>query len=418
MKILHVSTYAFGGAAIAALRLHKGLIESGFDSHFLSQFPYEHPIPHSSVFEKKPLRESFFIRFHKKLQRILKEFYIDISPKEKIYLANRPEGLEMFSTLQLVEDLTETKEYEEADLIHLHWVSNFLDYTSFFDINTKPVVWTLHDMNPFTGGCHYDNQCGRFTSECLNCPQLTGTIDPDYSSKILNVKSEAMQNAKRKPHIVAPSHWLLNESKKSRLFKELSHTCIPYGLDINKFKPRDQAFCRDLLGLPAKKKIILFVAHSLSNKRKGLQLLLETYKNLKDVILCAVGMSGESDVPGLFQLGTIQNEEMMSAVYSAADVFVIPSLEDNLPNTALESLCCGTPVIGFSVGGIKEIIEHHQNGLICQELTEQALFDSLCNFLDNPGLFDREKIRTDAIAKYALTLQAKAYIDLYYSLSK
>lgn len=416
MKILHICTYDVGGAGKACVRLHQGLMEQGLDSKLL--------LLHQS---NKTLKKSYHYIPHKnfeklksKLKKTLKEFHLHIwkdKYDKRKFLQNRPKGFEQFSFPDTPFDITQHPLYLKADIINLHWTAEFLDYVSFFKNNSKKIVWTLHDMNPFTGGCHYAGDCSGFEKNCFKCPQLSNTIDDNYSNKILQTKIKAIEREENLT-IVPTSNWLLNQSKKSVVFNKFSHVQIPYGLNHNIFKPTDKKYSRELLGLPLDKKIILFVSASLDNKRKGFEYLLKATEQLneqEDVALCAVGntIANELNKKNLFYLGNITDERLMSAVYSAADVFIIPSLEDNFPNTVLESLMCGTPVIGFPIGGIIDMVEDGKNGYLCENVSSDALTITIRKYLNKPDLFKSDEIRKEALKKYDLPVQAEAYIALY-----
>jgi glycosyltransferase involved in cell wall biosynthesis len=340
---------------------------------------------------------------------------------ENRLLAQKARHLEVFTFSSSPYYIQEHPLYAKADIIHLHWVSDhYVDYQKFFANNTKPVVWTLHDMNAFTGGCHYSEGCTGYKSDCSNCPQLQGTENPDYAATELNVKRRALQKQTTLT-IVSPSQWLLEKSEESKLFNKYPHLCIPYGISSSNFQPRDKYFSRELLNIPADKKVILFVAYSIHSVRKGYTYLIDALKKLyleDNVALCAIGAKRTNGTgkEKFYELGSFTDERLMSMAYSAADVFVIPSLEDNLPNTVIESLLCGTPVIGFPTGGIKEMIQDGENGYLCEEISVAALADKLQKFLDNPLLFSGEKIRKDAVEKYDASVQANKYITLYQQL--
>ncbi len=417
MKVLHINTYQFGGAAKACIRLHEGLLAQGVDSKLLS-LQVNHKTTASYQYDKKELAfvPTFKQRLGDKAKRLLAELHIDIGKKKESlhHLAGRPSHFELFSTLENVYDISQNELVREADIINLHWVAGFLGYHSLKKMN-KPIVWTLHDMNPFTGGCHYDSGCGKFTTDCSDCPQLEGTINPNLSNQILNKKKEVLVELSDF-HLVSPSIWLKEQSQKS-IFKTYPHYHIPNGFPKNTFQPRDKEFSRNLLDLPSDKKIILFVADIIHNARKGYTYLVEALAKLnnKGVLLCAIGSNiylSNSQIPCI-ELGKIEDEKLMSVAYAAADLFVIPSLEDNLPNTVAESLCCGTPVIGFNVGGIPDMVQDNKNGYLCPEISVDSLKQTIEKFLDNPSIFDREKISRQAHKKYALEVQAKSYIDLY-----
>jgi glycosyltransferase involved in cell wall biosynthesis len=368
MKILIVNTYDNGGAANACLRLHEGLLSEGIDSKVLLKR------------KQKSLPKTF--QFNGKLQKIsklklLKEKGIAFlrvlgilnkkkSSDEQSFLKQRSSSLELFSFAHSNFDITTSPLYEEADLINLHWVAHLLDYESFFRKNTKPVVWTLHDMNPFTGGEHYLESFFDMDSKGYPLAREFSVKEKYFQDNILSLKVEAIQKVSN-INVVAPSKWLVKEAKKSLVFKNKELYHIPYGINSEIFQPRDKHYSRNILNLPNNKKIILFVADSINNNRKGyayLKMALENMQN-DNVILCAIGRKKSTleSEKNIIELGPIYDERLMSIVYSAADVFVIPSLMDNLPNTVLESLMCGTPVIGFSIGGITDMIQHGTNGL-------------------------------------------------------
>ena len=192
---------------------------------------------------------------------------------------------------------------------------------------------------------------------------------------------------------------------------------IPYGLNKELFIPRNKEYSKDILKIPKDKKVILFVADSIHNNRKGFIYLKKAFEQLamENIVLCAISNknSNKMSFENYIELGAFDDEEMMSIAYSAADVFVIPSLMDNLPNTVLESLLCGTPVIGFPVGGIPDMIENGVNGFLTKDISVSSLLDSLNQFLARDNVFDKKIIREVAINKYALEVQAEKYIELF-----
>jgi glycosyltransferase involved in cell wall biosynthesis len=314
-------------------------------------------------------------------------------------------------------DLTKHRDYASADIIHLHWVSELLDWPTFFAKNRKPVVWTLHDKNPFSGIEHYDNSFLCIDKNGDPKIREKSNHEIELSEKWLNLKREVLKKRKCEIYIVSPSAWLLNESLKSELFSGFSHSLIPNGLDETKFINHSKAESRRFFNIPEDQLILLFVADYITNKRKGIDYLLkaiESVKNKAKLMVYSIGNSNENnDKGGLFALGRIEDEDTMAKAYSAADVFVIPSLEDNLPNTMLESLMCGTPVIGFPVGGIAETIEDGVNGYLCDDISVNALEKTIKKYIENKNLFNPEQIALDARKKFSGDIQARAYIELY-----
>lgn len=420
MKILIINSYDTGGAANSCKRLHLGLRLIGINSTVLLRFKNSNWI-YSSCF-KHPIKIiSGYDKFKNKIKRISKEFKLHSSQKvfkneEQIFIDQRSKDLEMFSFPNSNVDITQSDEYKECDIVNLHWVANFLDYQTFFINNEKPIVWTLHDMNPFTGGEHYEEKYLGIDELGFPIKREISEEEEKRAKENVEIKKSAISNSK-KLIIIAPSQWLAEEARKSEVFKGLPVLCIPYGLDSKIFAPREKKYSRELLNIPNDKKVLLFVADSIDNNRKGFAFLkkaLEVLDN-SNVILCAIGNdNNEVDlIDNVIKLGPIYDERLMSIAYSAADVFVIPSLMDNLPNTVLESLMCGTPVIGFPVGGIVDMIQHKKNGLIVKDISVQSLLETLEEFLNLKVEFNSEEIRKNAVKKYDLDIQASEYIKIF-----
>lgn len=411
MKVLLINTHDRGGAGNACLRLHQGLLQSGIQSRIALKIRTKN-LPFTTSVKPKQVKVSYFQKLRLKARRLLKVKL----PTENIFLLNRDSRLELFSYPDSNFDITEAEYYKETDIINLHWVANFLDYSSFFKKNTKPVVWTLHDMNPFTGGEHYSEEFLGIDEKGNPTKRIVSEIEKKEFLKNLEVKKEALLNVSNL-HIVTLCNWMYNEVKQSDLFKQFPIHLIPNGIDSSIFKPREQQYSRNLLGLPQNKKIILFVAESLENNRKGFAFLQKAIELIdqKDVVLCTTGIKipNNESSNNIVDLGLIYDERLMSVIYSAADVFIIPSLMDNLPNTVLESLLCGTPVIGFPVGGIIDMIKHGENGYITEEVSVNSLVIQLNKFLETTNTFKRDLIRDNAVKKYDKKIQTKKYNQLF-----
>ncbi|MCS6820658.1 MAG: glycosyltransferase [Microscillaceae bacterium] len=414
MKVLHLSTYDQGGAAKASIRLHEGLLKEGVNSKILFKVKTQ-PIVNSFQIPNISLKQWIENKL-KRLGKILKIIPIDEHTEGEILKVQRQRhGLGLLTLPTSHFDLIQSPLYQEADIIHLHWVANFLDWKTFFAKNTKPIVWTLHDQNPFLGIEHYAERFIGVDENGAPIPRKYTEIELRESEYWLNYKKKCLQNVKNL-HIVTPSQWLLNCSKSSELFAQYPHYHIPYGFPTDIFKPLDQKTCREILGLPLDKKIILFVADSVENTRKGFAFLKKALENLRNenLCLCAIGSKTQlQQHKNLIELGKIVDERLMAMAYSAADVFVIPSLEDNLPNTMIEALLCGTPVIGFPTGGIVEVLRNGENGYICKEISVQSLQLNIEKFLANFTIFNRKQIFSTTLNLYALEVQAKRYIQLY-----
>ncbi|HEV8620724.1 MAG TPA: glycosyltransferase family 4 protein [Nitrospiraceae bacterium] len=417
MKIVHLSTRdIIGGAARSAYRLHTGLRWLGQESFmFVANRRSDDP----TVMAFMPSMD-FCSRLRRRLRRdrIARDF--------ARYQSSLPPGFEPFKDDRSEHGADLVKQLPQCDVINLHWIACFVDYPVFFA--TVPerfsVVWTLHDMNPFTGGCHYDRGCGKFMNGCVRCPQLGSSDRIDLSSKVWERKQLVFDSIDpARLHLVAPSCWMADTVKKSTLLGKFPVTTIPYGIDTADFAPRDRHSARDVLGLPRDGKVVLFAAESVTNRRKGFALLAEVLQDLAEVpglVLVSMGLGNpitDSSIHHL-HLGFVANERWLSIIYSAADVFVIPSLQDNLPNTVLESLACGTPVVGPAVGGIPDVVRPGTTGLLVPPGDADALRDAIVRLLNDPA--DRQHMagecRRIAMEEYSLELQAKRYVALYESL--
>lgn len=413
MKILLVNTFDRGGAANACLRLHNGLLEEGIDSNILFKVQQK-KIVNSSVLKPLQKKLSTSVKIKNKIKRILIELKLakKRKPKENLFIKNRNKNLELFSYPNSLYDVTESPLYKEADIINLHWVANFLDYESFFRKNTKPVVWTLHDMNPFTGGEHYSENIVGINNKGFPIKRELTSIEKNEFKKVLEIKQAVFKNVKNL-HIVSLCNWMSSEIKKSAIFNKFPISIISNGIDSEVFKPRNTEYSRAILGIPKDKKVLLFVADSISNHRKGFVFLQKAFEKLdrNDTVLCAIGSKKSllETISNSIELGPIYDERLMSIAYSAADAFVIPSLMDNLPNTVIESILCGTPVIGFPVGGIVDMIQDGENGYLAKEISAASLLEAINKYFVNSERIDSTKIRRNAVEKYNINISVKFY---------
>lgn len=418
MNVLLVNTFDIGGAANACFILHEGLLDHGVQSNVLLAHQQKRR-RNSFLFKKEQIKYSIKKQIKTKAARILKEFKLlkerPISENE-VFLKNRPNGLEWYSFPDSKSDITSSELYDESDIVNLHWVANFLDYKSFFDKNTKPVVWTLHDMNPFTGGEHYKEEYLGIDEFGFPIKRKKSKEETKFDTENIAIKLLALSNADNLT-IVTPSQWLAEEARKSEVFKGRPIYCIPNGLDSEIFAPRDIHFSRELFSIPKNNQVILFVSDSIDKYRKGFDFLKKAFAKLADpnLVLCAIGNKNSEfeSIDNILELGTIYDERLMSVAYSAADVFVIPSLMDNYPNTVLESLMCGTPVIGFPVGGMQDMIQDGVNGFITEEISVESLVKTINEFLKNTDCFNKIEIRDNALKKYDQKVQSQRYIDLF-----
>lgn len=405
MKIVIINTAEMkGGAAVACHRLHEALLENGHDSKMLvrqknSDDPSVIEFSDSSLRKKINL---FFFFLELFILKFFKREHVDFSlPWFGPALHKHPLVL-------------------EADVIHIHWVQNsFLKLSVLNKLQklNKKIVWTLHDMWAFTGGCHYNIDCRKFESSCTNCPQLKNNSLIDFSKHIF---SEKKKNYTSKLHIVTPSNWLSSEAQKSSLFKNNTITTIPYNINFDLFKPIDKSIAKKSFGIAEDKKVILFVSMNIEDVRKGFSYFKEAIRELEITIpnwvdtheILAIGRN--SDVlhfnTKIHYTGRLSDIEKISRAYSAADVFVAPSVQDNLPNTVIESLACGTPTVAFNIGGMPDMINHLENGYLAQTKNTSDLGKGILFCLSN-NLSDAA--RNSAMEKFDSVKVSKYYLDIY-----
>jgi glycosyltransferase involved in cell wall biosynthesis len=334
------------------------------------------------------------------------------------YDETRPDGLEPFT-----DDRTQYagrifEQMPSADIINLHWIRGFVDLQAFFERVPVPVVWTLHDMNAFTGGCHYNVGCEKYATKCGACPQLGSDDEADLSRSIWTRKKKAFaQVDPGQLHIVTPSTWLAREAKRSTLLESFPVTVIPYGLDTDRFAPRPQEAARTALDLPKDRPVVLFVADSATNRRKGFSLLRDALSSLTKPLLLSVG-SGRPTIENSkrhLHLGRLSSDRLLATVYSAADIFVIPSLQENFGQTVLEAMSCGTPVVGFDTGGIPDMVRPGETGWLAETGNVKALRNTIETGMSDEEPRERmgQRCREVVEDEYALEVQARRYQELY-----
>jgi glycosyltransferase involved in cell wall biosynthesis len=417
MRVAHVSSFDIsGGAGRAAYRLHRGLLNAGVDSVMVagsktSADPTVQLVP--------PGRNVFA-----KLRRRLR--YGRTTGTIRAHAASIAKGHDVFSSDRIPGATRVADRLLDCDIIQLHWISWFVDWEDFFSALPPaiPIVWTLHDMNTFTGGCHYNAGCSRYATGCGSCPALDSASPDDLSSRIFRRKAAIFESlSPKRLHVVTPSPWLADAAKGSLLLKKFPCTVIPYGLDIEVFKPIDRTACRQVLDIPVDAKVVLFVADSNENKRKGFSLLLEALERVSDIpglALLSIGGAARTSIGSVpcFSLGQLQNDRFIAAAYSAADVMVIPSLQDNLPNTVLEAMACGTPSVGFDVGGIPAMIRPVETGFLAPPGDVPALAAAIRLAISDANRGNMSlTCRQRAVTEYDLAIQAQRYLELYQSMA-
>jgi glycosyltransferase involved in cell wall biosynthesis len=409
-RVIHISTTDVrGGAAKCAHRLHGALQSIGLRSGMLvAQRFTDEP----DIFEYNPVAPApaflgrACFRVARRLQRPALQradafFSFDRALVGRRLLAQLP----------------------PCDVVNLHWVADLLDYRTLPGLAQRaPIVWTLHDMNPFTGGCHYSGACTGYTQACGSCPQLRTPGGPnDRTRRSLGRKRGVLRRiAPGRLAVVCPSRWLAGEARRSPAFADFDVTVIPSGIDTNQYRPVERAAARRRFNLPLTARIALFVADYIGDRRKGLGVLLPAIAALRDIpdlLFVTIGRGDMTQLadPIFRHLGPLSDGEALSAAYSAADAFVIPSLEDNFPNTVLEAMACATPVVGFASGGISEAVIDGQTGFLAPTGDGPALVPLLRRVLHDRrqqhslALESRARVERE----YNLPLQAQRYAGLY-----
>jgi glycosyltransferase involved in cell wall biosynthesis len=314
MRIVHIATSDLnGGAARATYRLHTGLVRNNIESILF--------VRDRQTNDKNVIRYQFPKGFKKAEYKYRQQ---KIETDFKKYNSTRPKGFEVFSDDRTALKPGFFKQLPEAEIYHLHWTSGFVDLPEFFKMIKKPVVWTLHDMFPFTGGCHYSGDCTKYVSGCRNCSQLGSTEEKDLSYQIWHRKWDAIKSFSNKLIIRADSYWLAKEAGRSRLFQGLDIDVIHYGLDTDVFKPIDKSACRRVLGIPEDRRVIVFGAPGIDNPRKGFALLKEALtrlaENRSDLFLISFGagkIENEGSLPWL-HLGHAANDLFLNIIYNTS----------------------------------------------------------------------------------------------------
>lgn len=405
MKSLLLSTSDIeGGAARAAYRLHQGLLAIGHDSQMLVRARFSG--------QKSVLAEKSALT---KLGPQMNGWPLKLGSYQTKTL---------FSSQWFPDAIAKNVAQLNPDIVNMHWVCNgFLKVETLPKLN-KPLVWTLQDMWPFTGGCHYAETCDGYQKACGQCPQLNSQKESDLSRKIWQRKQKAWQDINLT--IVTPSQWMADCVRESSLFGHRRVEVIPFCLDVQKYRPANKGFSRDLLGLPSDKLIILFGALSATaDLRKGFHLLQPALKKLSqagwaDRIEVAIfGADAPAEPVDLgfkaHYLGSFADDLSLSIAYSAADVMIVPSLYESFGQTASEGLACGTPVVAFNAAGQKDIVSHQQNGYLVKPYEVDDLAHGMAWVLEDTDRHHKlcEQARQAAVDQFSLEIQARQYRTLF-----
>lgn len=395
MKVVHISSGDSGGAGIAAKRLNRALNDADVESKLLCL--HKTSKDETVIKFNVPIYNKLLIHSHLPIGQ--NKYLNSITEIDRVY--------EVVSFPEALFDISEHPLVKDADIVNLHWVGNILNYKKFFSKIKQPIVWTLHDMNPFLGIAHYMGDYNK------------NITYRKLEDKVAQIKYQAISNH-RNLQIVNLCNWMKQYSMNSIVFKDRHHSIVPNSIDTKVFNLRNKEACRRALGIPSDVRVVLFCAQAIGNQRKGFDLLLGALKKINQkCLLTTVGSTKGLNLPNGMNckhFGTVRDELTMSIIYSASDLFLLPSREDNLPNTMVESLCCGTPVISYSNGGMRDVVKNKQSGILVDEQTSDAFADAINQALCSLSDYDSQKIASKYSKMFDPTKQANEYISIYKSL--
>jgi len=368
MKIIHLNHSDIrGGAARAAFRLHNALLGEGVDSQMLVQSK-------SSDFFSVVGPETKFKKGLGKIRPTLDLIQLRCYPKRTKTLFS-PSWLPFSGLVDRVNAIN-------PDLVHLHWIAGGMMRIEDLARIKAPILWSLHDNWAFTGGCHIMWECERYKQSCGACPRLASEKEMDLSRKVWLRKQNTFAKL---PHmkIIGLSNWLADCARQSSLFKNHEVVCLPNPINTETYSSFNKSQARVLLNLPQDKKLIAFGAMSaIIDINKGFKELAHALDQLPADYELVVFGSSEPQIPQGFKqkahyLGHLHDDMSLRVLYSSADVMVVPSLQENLSNAIMESLACGTPVVGFAIGGNADLIDHLQNGYLAQPFDNSSLANGI-----------------------------------------
>ena len=413
MRVLIINTSErTGGAAIAASRLMESLKNNGIKAKMLVRDKQTDQI---SVVG---LKRSWRLVWHFLWERMV------------IWAANRFRRNHLFAVdiANCGTDITSLPEFRQADVIHLHYVNQGMlslkGIRKIFD-SGKPVVWTMHDMWPCTGICHHARECGRYRAHCHHCPYLYGGGGRrDLSWRVYRRKQALYRGVPLT--FVACSRWLEGRARQSGLLAGQTVLAIPNPINTNLFRPRPKAEARARRRLPQDRRLLLFGAAKATDKRKGVdffveacRILAEAHPEWRDTAGVVAFGSGSAALEGMLPFPVyvqdyVADEKEVVGLYNAVDVFVLPSLEENLPNMVMEAMACGVPCVAFQTGGVPEMVDHLHNGYVARCRDAGDLANGIRWVLEEGGYEGLcEEARRKAVSCYAEDIVAKRYIGVY-----
>ena len=405
IRILHITTHNIGGAALAAFRLHRALLDSGVDSRILT---FDGDVDEKHIVQYKPLLDFRQPKGVAKITKsVLYKHNIGMGQYWRMHDEARKHGECQYTYPISLYRVERHPLVKWADIIHLHFCDDFINYPTFFKRVKRPIVWTLHDIGIGYGGFHYKNDY-----------EILRPYFRQIEDEFLTIKREALLNAEN-IHIVSLSQEMYDFCHRIDYLKNKANFIIPNGVDTTQFNLLDRNNCRKELCLPSEKTILLFVAEYVQTKSKGLDLLKESITTVKkdNILLCIVGNYPEDmpqkDTINTRYFGKVSDVNTMSKIYSSADYLVMPSSQEVCPQAPLEAMSCGTPVVVFPAGAMKDYV-HKEQGIVCSDCTVEALRQGIVEALANS--YDRIALRKYVKQNFSPEFVAQQYSNLYYSL--
>jgi glycosyltransferase involved in cell wall biosynthesis len=408
MKILYLNgADSEGGAAKAAIRLLQGVHAHGADAGlYVQRNTGIDPLVTGPV--------SLFGTLSSLVRPTIEQLLLGIKPSRM----NGP-----FCAAYLPDGLARLVSAAAPDLLHLHWVARMMRLETLSRFSA-PLVWTMHDSWAFTGGCYLPGDCTRYRQSCGKCPLLNSSKEDDLSRRIWLRKKNAWNGLNLT--LLAPSRWMADCVMASSLFQNVRVEVIPNGIDTARFQPLDRYSARVMLSLPQDKKLVLFGANgAISDRNKGFPLLVEALKPLSarfgtdrmELVIFGAAEPDRAAELGLrtHYLGWQADETCLAQLYSAADVFVCPSLQETLGYTVMEAMACGTPCVAFKQGGVTDLIDHRRNGYLAQPYQAIDLARGIAWILEDDGRrenlsnLSRHKIESG----FSLKTIAEKHLELY-----
>jgi glycosyltransferase involved in cell wall biosynthesis len=408
LKILHLSHTDYGaGAGRAAYRIHQSLLKLGLDSRMLVADKRTDD-PTVSGLKRGGLSRARLCEWleARSGRRLAANSHVLFSPAS-------------YSQF----DAAAHPDVRMADVVGMYWINGGFVSPEALSRMRKPMVWRLSDIWPLSGGCHYPGTCERYVAQCGGCPQIKQPYEQDVSRQLWQRKLDAWHDLDLT--IAAPSHWMASLARKSRLFRERRIEVVPTGVDLSVFRPQEKLALRERLNIPSDHLVIAFGALDPDgDARKGyaeLSTALERIAASPLVSRTSALIFGRQQllneglpIAARF-LGRLNQDQSLADAYCAADIVAVASLEDNLPNVALEAIACGVPVCGFDVGGMPDIVRSGWNGYLAPLRDSEAFAGGMIAILSDDRLRRQmsENARIHAEEHFSLEAQASAYARIY-----